>query len=153
MLQKLIIENIALIDSAEIWFTNGLNVLSGETGAGKSIIIDSINAVLGERTSKELIRAGCDKAIVSAMFINLSNEAKAVLYENGFELDDENLLITRTLTLNGGTIKINGRPATASILKEISKNLINNFTDNTQYFINSFHKPITCLHNSVYGFW
>ena len=125
MIKSLHIENIAVIEKTDIDFDNGFNVLTGETGAGKSIIIDAINAVLGERTSKDLIRAGCDKATVSALFSDLSDEAKNIVQDNGFELDDGNLLVTRTLTLSGGTIKINGRPATASILKEIAKNLIN----------------------------
>ena len=125
MIKSLHIENIAVIEKTDIDFDNGFNVLTGETGAGKSIIIDAINAVLGERTSKDLIRAGCEKATVSALFSDLSKEAENTIVDNGFELDDGNLLVTRTLTLSGGTIKINGRPATASILKEISKNLIN----------------------------
>ena len=126
MIKSLHIENIAVIEKTDIDFDIGFNVLTGETGAGKSIIIDAINAVLGERTSKDLIRAGCEKAVVSALFCDLSNEAKNLIVENGFELDEDgNLLVARTLTLSGGTIKINGRPATASILKELSKNLIN----------------------------
>ncbi len=126
MIKSLHIENIAVIEKTDIDFTSGFNVLTGETGAGKSIIIDAINAVLGERTSKDLIRAGCDRAVVSALFGDLSDSEKSLLSENGFEPDsDGNLLITRILTLSGGSIKINGRPATASILKEIGKNLIN----------------------------
>lgn len=126
MIKSLHIENIAVIEKTDIDFKDGFNVLTGETGAGKSIIIDAINAVLGERTSKDLIRAGCDKAVVSALFCDLSFEAKAQIEENGFSVDEDgNLLITRTLTLNGGTIKINGRPATAAVLKEVAKNLIN----------------------------
>ncbi len=126
MIKSLHIENIAVIEKTDIDFDTGFNVLTGETGAGKSIIIDAINAVLGERTSKDLIRAGCEKALVSALFGNLSNEAKAVLFDNGFDLDDDgNVLITRILTVSGGSIKINGRSATATVLKEISKNLIN----------------------------
>ena len=125
MIKSLHIENIAVIEKTDIDFDTGFNVLTGETGAGKSIIIDAINAVLGERTSKDLIRAGCEKATVSALFGDLSVEAQKVIVDNGFELDDGNLLVTRTLTLSGGTIKVNGRPATASILKEIAKNLIN----------------------------
>ena len=126
MIKSLHIENIAVIEKTDIDFKNGFNVLTGETGAGKSIIIDAINAVLGERTSKDLIRAGCDKAVVSALFCDLSPEAKNQLEENGFELDvDGNLLITRTLTLSGGSIKVNGRPATSTVLKEVAKNLIN----------------------------
>lgn len=126
MIKSLHIENIAVIEKTDIDFDTGFNVLTGETGAGKSIIIDAINAVLGERTSKDLIRAGCEKALVSALFGDLSNEAKAVLFDNGFDLDDDgNVLITRILTVSGGSIKINGRAATATVLKEISKNLIN----------------------------
>ena len=126
MIKSLHIENIAVIEKTDIDFKTGFNVLTGETGAGKSIIIDAINAVLGERTSKDLIRAGCEKAVVSALFCDLSPDAITQIVDNGFEVDlDGNLLITRTLTLSGGSIKINGRPATASVLKEIAKNLIN----------------------------
>lgn len=126
MIKSLHIENIAVIEKTDIDFENGFNVLTGETGAGKSIIIDAINAVLGERTSKDLIRAGCDKAVVSALFCDLSSEAKALLYDNDFDVDDDgNVLITRVLTRGGGSIKINGRPATSTVLKEVSKNLIN----------------------------
>lgn len=126
MIKSLHIENIAVIEKTDIDFDKGFNVLTGETGAGKSIIIDAINAVLGDRTSKDLIRAGCDKALVSALFCDLSEQSKKQLAESGFEPDsDGNLLITRALTLSGGSIKINGRPATAGVLKEVSKNLIN----------------------------
>lgn len=126
MIKSLHIENIAVIEKTDIDFDVGFNVLTGETGAGKSIIIDAINAVLGERTSKDLIRAGCDKAIVSALFCDLSNEARLCLSDNGYDTDEDgNLLITRIFTLSGGSIKINGRVATATLLKEISKNLIN----------------------------
>ncbi len=126
MIKSLHIDNIAVIESTDIDFENGFNVLTGETGAGKSIIIDAINAVLGERTSKDLIRTGCDRAVVSALFCNLSLSAKSNLLGNGFDVDDDgNLLITRIITNTGGSIKINGRAATASILKEISKDLIN----------------------------
>ncbi len=126
MIKSLHIENIAVIEKTDIDFEDGFNALTGETGAGKSIIIDAINAVLGERTSKDLIRAGCDKAVVSAVFGDLSDVSKSLITDNGYELDcDGNLLITRVLTLGGGSIKINGRPATATVLKEIAKNLIN----------------------------
>lgn len=126
MIKSLHIENIAVIEKSDIDFVSGFNVLTGETGAGKSIIIDSINAVLGERTSKDLIRSGCDRAVVSALFCDLSETEKTLLYDNGFKVDcDGNLLITRILTLNGGSIKINGKSATASVLKEVVKNLIN----------------------------
>ena len=126
MIKSLHIENIAVIEENDIEFDVGFNVLTGETGAGKSIIIDAINAVLGERTSKDLIRAGSEKAVVSALFCNLSEKALAYLTDNGYNTDEDgNLQITRILTLSGGSIKINGRAASATILKELAKELIN----------------------------
>lgn len=127
MLKSLHIENIAVIEKTDIDFSGGFNCLTGETGAGKSIVIDSINAVLGERTSKELIRNGSSKAEVSALFTDISSAAKSVIEENGYSADDEgNLLIMRSLSTSGnGNIKINGKPATVGILKEISKSLVN----------------------------
>ena len=127
MLKYLHIENIAVIENANIEPTETFNVLTGETGAGKSIIIDSLNAVLGERTSKELIRNGEDKATVSAIFCDLSNETLKVLRENGFDVDEDgNLSVQRVLSLSGnGSIKINGVQTTASVLREIGKYLVN----------------------------
>ncbi len=127
MLKSLHIENIAVIEKTDIDLSLGFNTLTGETGAGKSIVIDSINAVLGERTSKDLIRNGCDKANVSALFCDLSDMAISALQENGYDVDEEgNLLIMRTLSVNGnGVIKINGISATASVLKIIGKYLVN----------------------------
>ncbi|MBQ8203331.1 MAG: DNA repair protein RecN [Clostridia bacterium] len=127
MLKSLHIENIAVIEKTDIDLSAGFNTLTGETGAGKSIVIDSINAVLGERTSKDLIRNGCDKASVSALFCNLSDVSINALKENGYDVDEDgNLLIIRTLSLNGnGSVKINGAPATASVLKIIGKYLVN----------------------------
>lgn len=127
MLKFLHIENIAVIEHSDIEFTSGFNVLTGETGAGKSIVIDSINAVLGERTSKDLIRAGCDSAEVSALFGEFTDENLEYLKEFDIEPDDDgNILISRRLSLTGkGIIKINGKPSTASVLREISANLIN----------------------------
>ena len=126
MIKSLHIENIAVIEKTDIDFEFCFNALTGETGAGKSIIIDAINAVLGERTSKDLIRNGCQKAMVSALFCDLSADSVQLLAENGYEPDaDGNLLITRVLTSGGGSVKINGKTATASVLKEVTKNLIN----------------------------
>ena len=127
MLKYLHIENIAVIENAQIEFTDGFNVLTGETGAGKSIVIDAINAVLGERTSKDLIRAGCEEASVSALFGNLSDEALELLKSNDVLPDEDgNILIIRKLSLSGkGMIKINGKPFTASALREIAGILIN----------------------------
>lgn len=126
MLSNLYIENIAVIEKTSIDFKKGLNVMTGETGAGKSIVIDSINAVLGNRTSKELIRTGASSAFVSAEFTNLSEKATAVIYEAGFELEDGELLIQREISTTGkNKCRINGRPATVSTLKEIGVQLIN----------------------------
>lgn len=126
MLSNLYIENIAVIEKTSIDFKKGLNVMTGETGAGKSIVIDSINAVLGNRTSKELIRTGAYSAFVSAEFTNLSEKALAVIDEAGFELEDGELLIQREISTTGkNKCRINGRPATVSTLKEIGVQLIN----------------------------
>ncbi len=127
MLEFLHIENIAVIENTDISLKEGFNALTGETGAGKSIVIDSINAVLGERTSKDIIRNGCDKAEVSAVFCDISQAACDVIRDNGFEIDEEGkLLVRRVLSATGnGNIKINGRPATVSVLREIGKQLVN----------------------------
>lgn len=127
MLKNLHIENIAVIEKADIELNNGLNVMTGETGAGKSIVIDAINAVLGERTSRELIRAGCEKAQVTALFGSLNEAALTVLNDNGFGVDEDgNLLISRSLNLSGNnSVRINGIPSTVGILKEIGRVLVN----------------------------
>lgn len=127
MLKYLHIENIAVIEKTDIEFSDGFNVLTGETGAGKSIVIDSINAVLGERTSKDLIRSGCDYAEVSALFGDISDKCLKELKTFEVEPDsDGNILIVRRLSLSGkGLIKINGKPVTAGELRDISSYLIN----------------------------
>lgn len=127
MLKYLHIENIAVIERSDIEFNPGFNVLTGETGAGKSIVIDSINAVMGERTSKDLIRAGCSEAEVSALFGELPEDAVKILSENGITPDEDgNILVARKLSTSGkGIIKINGKPLTAGLLREISSDLIN----------------------------
>lgn len=126
MLSNLYIENIAVIEKTTIDFGQGLNVLTGETGAGKSIIIDAINAILGSRTSKDLIRSGCDTAFVSAEFVQPSEQATALLHEYGFEPEDGTVLIQRELSANGkGRCRINGRPTTVSVLKAVGVHLMN----------------------------
>lgn len=125
MLLTLNIENVAVIESAEITFTDGFNVLTGETGAGKSIVIDSINAILGERTSKDIIRNGCASAIITAEFA-VSEKCAGLIEEVGYPCDDNVLLIQRRLSADGkGSVRINGKPATVSILREIGVHLIN----------------------------
>lgn len=122
MLRELHIENIAVIEKADICFSNGLNVLTGETGAGKSIIIDSIGAVLGERVSRELVRAGAEKGVVTAVFD--ADSAKAWLDENEIEAEDE-LIIQRRITLDGkSACRVCGAPVTAAQLKELAGRLV-----------------------------
>lgn len=126
MLRTLDIENIAVIEKASVDFSPGLNVLTGETGAGKSIVIDSINAILGERTSKELVRHGCDNAYVSAYFDDIPETVSKKLAEIGYELDDNALLLSRKISANGkSACKINGKSATVSMLKEVGTLLVN----------------------------
>lgn len=127
MLRTLSIENIAVIEKARIEFNRGLNVLTGETGAGKSIVVDSINAILGERTSRELVRHGADHAFVSASFEDISAEAAKGIAELGFDADEDGvLLLSRRISENGKSVcRINGFPATASILKEVGRLLVN----------------------------
>lgn len=127
MLKTLEIENIAVIEKTTVDFTDGLNVLTGETGAGKSIVVDSINAILGERTSKELVRHGTENAFVSAYFNDISESVKNKLIDLGFECEDDNtLLLSRKISLNGkSSCKINGRNATVSMLRELGGTLIN----------------------------
>jgi len=127
MLSNIKISNIAIIKEAVIDFDNGLNVLTGETGAGKSIIIDAINAILGERTSRELIRTGSSNAEVSAFFENINADVKGVLNELGIENEvDNSLLISRKISLDGKNLcKVNGSNVTVSMLKKIGQSLIN----------------------------
>ncbi len=127
MLKFLHIENIAVIERSDIEMSDGFNVLTGETGAGKSIVIDAINAVSGERTSKELIRAGCESAEVSALFGELNDKNLEALKSVDIEPDEDgNILITRKLSLTGkGIIKVNNKPVTAGVLREITADLIN----------------------------
>lgn len=125
MLSSLIIENVAIIEYAEIFFDGGLNILTGETGAGKSIIIDSINAILGERTSKDLVRHGSEKAKITAFFEDLPEDIISTVSTYDIDCDDGSLLITRVISADGrGNCKINGCPVTVSMLKDIGRNLI-----------------------------
>lgn len=125
MLSVLKIRNIAIIENAEIEFSKGFNVLTGETGAGKSIILDSINAVLGFRTSRELIRTGEAEAEVTALFSSLSNKTVLKLRELGLPLNDDNsLLVTRTITPEKNICRVNNAIATVSTLREIGNTLI-----------------------------
>ena len=124
MLSLLHIENIALIESADISFDSGFNVLTGETGAGKSIVIDSISAVLGERTSRELIRTGAKSAVVNAVFTGVLPQKW--LEDNGFPCGGEELMLQREIQGDGrNACRVNGRPLTVAQLRELGRQLLN----------------------------
>lgn len=127
MLSELYIQNIAVIQKTAIAFENGFNILTGETGAGKTILINAINAVLGERTSKDIIRAGEEKAHVSALFTKIPQKTVDKIQQLGYEVEsDDSVLITRDIFVDSKTMcRINGKPATVSILKEIASEMIN----------------------------
>lgn len=124
MLSNLKIENVAVIEKAEVHFTPGFNVLTGETGAGKSILIDSINAILGNRTSRDLVRSGAQKACIWATFEDIPQSVKAQLEKCGYEAADD-LLLYREINAEGkGSCRVNGMPATASVVRDISAGLL-----------------------------
>lgn len=148
MLKSLHIENIAVIEKADISFDVGFQVITGETGAGKSILIDSINFILGNRANREIIRTGCEKAVVSAVFSDVSAEVKNKLSEYGIDCDDD-LIIQRNFSLDGkNTARINGLPATLSMIRDIGSRLVsfhgqhenNNLLDNSHhlYYLDAF---------------
>ncbi len=124
MLSLLHIENIAIIESADISFDRGFNVLTGETGAGKSIVIDAISAVLGERTSRELIRTGAKSALVNAVFTG--SLPLKWLEDNGFPMEGEELMLQREIQGDGrNACRVNGRPLTVAQLRELGRQMLN----------------------------
>ena len=142
MLSSLQIENVAVIQKANVHFEKGLNVLTGETGAGKSILIDSINAILGNRTSKDLVRTGAAKAVIRAAFENVPPAVLDSLEKAGYERS-EALLLSREITAEGkSTCRINGMPATAAVLRELCGGLIN---------INGQHDSVGLLNPARHG--
>ena len=130
MLEKLNIKNVALIKSLEINFQSGFNVILGETGAGKSIIIDSLNFALGSKADKTLIRAGEETMAVSALFVDVSNNVKSIL--RGFGLDEsDEVLLSRTYSQSGkGEARINGEIVAISMLKQIGEALVDSYGQN-----------------------
>lgn len=142
MLSNLYIENIAVIEKTNIDFSAGFNVMTGETGAGKSIVIDSINAVLGQRTGKQIIRNGCNSAFVSATFTDVSKFVEKKASALGFEVEDGMVILQREMSVSGkNTCRINSRPATVSALKELSSYLVNihGQSDNAELMSPSLH--------------
>lgn len=148
MLLLLHIENIAIIEEADIEFGIGFNVLSGETGAGKSIIIDSIGAIMGNRTSRELIRTGATKGLVSAIFSNISDPLRDLLIELGVDNDDDTLHISRALSTDGKNIcRVNMKPVTVNTLKQISPYLIDVLGQHDSYNLTNEANHIIHLDN------
>lgn len=126
MLKEIYIQNLAVIKEAVIPLDSRLNIFTGETGAGKSILINGINAVLGQRCTKDIVRTGCEKAVITALFTDLSNEVCEKLDELGISHDDEEITVTREISADGGSVsRINQRTAPAALLKEIGSMLIN----------------------------
>ena len=124
MLESLHIENVAVVKSLDIEFTDGMIALTGETGAGKSIIVDSLNLLLGSRADKELIRSGENKAEVIAVFGRLSADVLCALEEMGFESDDGKVMLSRSITQSSSAARINGRPVTLALLREASSMIV-----------------------------
>lgn len=125
MLRELSIENLAVIEKASVEFGSRFNVFTGETGAGKSVIIGGINAVLGGRTTKDIVRSGASKAVISALFDDISDRVKSKLNELGFSAEDGELVLMREITAEGkSSARINGRAATAAMLREVGELLV-----------------------------
>ena len=126
MLSELCIENLAVIEKAQITLTGGLNVFTGETGAGKSILINGINAILGQRVTKDIVRTGADKAVISAMFTGVGEDVAAKLSELGFDCEDGQVFLTREIRSDGGSVaRLNSRSVNVSVLKELGELLVN----------------------------
>ncbi len=125
MLSELYIENLAVIEKATIDFSDKLNVFTGETGAGKSILINGINAILGQRVTKDIVRTGTDKAVISALFTDIGNNVLQVLDELGISAEDGQLFLTREIRSDGGSVaRVNSRAVNVSVLKAIGETLV-----------------------------
>lgn len=147
MLKEISIENLAIIEKATISFCEKFNIFSGETGAGKSILIGGINAILGGRVSKDIVRSGTDKAVITALFDDVPRAVREKLKENGYQCDDE-LLLQREISSDGkSTARISGRTATVSVLKEVAADLIDIHGQNDNRILMSTDRQLEILDN------
>ena len=146
MLAELYIENLAVIEKASIRFTKDLNVFTGETGAGKSILINGINAILGQRITKDIVRTGADKAVITAAFTDVSEECVQMLEQGGFGIDDGQLFLEREVRSDGGSVaRINNRPVNISLLRQIGEMLVNIHGQHDNQILLSADKHIKIL--------
>lgn len=146
MLAELYIENLAVIEKASIRFTKDLNVFTGETGAGKSILINGINAILGQRITKDIVRTGADKAVITAAFTDVSDECVQMLEQGGFGIDDGQLFLEREVRSDGGSVaRINNRPVNISLLRQIGEMLVNIHGQHDNQILLSADKHIKIL--------
>lgn len=148
MLKEVYIENLAVIEKAVISFSKSFNVFTGETGAGKSILINGINAILGQRITKDIVRTGCAKAVITALFNGLSDGVKARLIGLGFDIDNDEISLTREINADGGsTARINYRTVPVSVMKEIGNMLINIHGQHDSQILLSPEKHLHILDN------
>lgn len=146
MLRELYIENLAVIEKASISFGENMNVFTGETGAGKSILIGGINAILGQRVGKDIVRTGASKATVTACFYDIGEQTLAKLAEGGLDADEDELIITREIRADGGSsARINSRPVSITLLREIGQTLVNIHGQHDNQILMSPEKHIAIL--------
>ncbi|MCQ2464259.1 MAG: DNA repair protein RecN [Oscillospiraceae bacterium] len=146
MLRELYIENLAVIKNAVIPLGKNFNAFTGETGAGKSILINGINAVLGQRVTKDIVRTGSEKAVITALFTDLSGSVKNKLEELGISCPDDEITVTREISADGGSIaRINNRAATVSVLRELGEMLINIHGQHDNQILMAPERHITIL--------
>ncbi|MBQ8107943.1 MAG: AAA family ATPase, partial [Ruminococcus sp.] len=146
MLRELYIENLAVIEKAAISLGEGLNTFTGETGAGKSILIGGINAILGQRVTKDLVRTGADRAVISGLFTDLDDEVEQRLAELGIQCEEGQLTLTREIRSDGGSIaRIDQRAVNVSLLREIGELLVNIHGQHDNQILMSSEKHIDIL--------
>lgn len=148
MLKELYIENLAVIEKASIDFTHNFNAFTGETGAGKSILINGINAILGQRVTKDIVRSGADKAVISALFTDLGDNVLSKLDELGIEAEEGQLFLTREIRSDGGSVaRVNQRAVNVSVLREIGEQLVNIHGQHDNQILMAPEKHIDILDN------